>query len=184
MGCGLVLGELLSSVRASWCMLILYGGVVPLLECVIDVYRGCLTQVNTLHLHSNQFHLASSASDGTVAVWDVRHLGTPAAAAAGSSSKPHAAKAVCKVQHQKSSQAAYWCPDRSCKLLSISFDDTLRIWEDPAGKGHMQQAVSARQPLCMLPNGFDVSAAGDAADNLWSLLNSCQEILRMVANTD
>lgn len=74
---------------------------------------ACRCQVNTLHLHTNQLHLASSASDGSVAVWDVRSL----AAASGSSSKGRkqqqgkAAKPLCSVGHNKSSQGACWCPD-------------------------------------------------------------------------
>lgn len=97
-------------------------------------------QVNTLHLQSNLYHLASSSSDGTVAVWDVRNMGA-AGHSSGSNSKPRRATSVCKVSHQKSSQGAYWCPDGGCRLLSISFDDTLRVWKDPAGKAQLQQEV-------------------------------------------
>lgn len=55
------------------------------------------------------------------------------AAAASSGAKPRPGKAVCEVRHQKSSQGAYWAPDGSGRLLSISFDDTLKVWADLAG---------------------------------------------------
>jgi WD40 repeat protein len=89
--------------------------------------------VNTLQLHSDQVHLLSSASDGTVAVWDVRQL-----AQTSSSSKPKACKPVASGQHFKSSQGAYWEPGGGRRVLSISFDDTLRIWD-------MQQAKLTQQ---------------------------------------
>jgi hypothetical protein len=78
-------------------------------------------QVNTLHLHANQQHLASSASDGAVGIWDVRNLAT---AAAGSSTgrkqqQGKAAKALCALGHNKSSQGAYWCPDGRWDMLLL-----------------------------------------------------------------
>jgi hypothetical protein len=78
-------------------------------------------QVNTLHLHANQQHLASSASDGAVAIWDVRNLTT--AAAGGSSGRKQqqgkAAKPLCALGHNKSSQGAYWCPDGRWDMLLL-----------------------------------------------------------------
>jgi WD40 repeat protein len=73
-------------------------------------------QVNTLHLHANQQHLASSASDGAVAIWDVRNLATAAAGSSSSSSgrkqqQGKAARPLCALGHNKSSQGAVWCPD-------------------------------------------------------------------------
>ncbi|WIA35857.1 hypothetical protein OEZ86_004241 [Tetradesmus obliquus] len=102
-------------------------------------------KVNTLHLHANQRHLASSASDGSVAVWDVRNLAAAAGGGGGKSrSSSKAAKPLCSVGHAKSSQGAYWCPDGSGRLLSISFDDTLRVWQDPAGPDSSCKLQQAR----------------------------------------
>ena len=83
--------------------------------------------MNTLQLHSDQVHLLSSASDGTVAVWDVRQLAQ--SSSSSSSSKPKACKPVASGQHFKSSQGAYWEPGGGRRVLSISFDDTVRVWE-------------------------------------------------------
>lgn len=71
-------------------------------------------------------HLLSSASDGAVAVWDVRQL---AQHSSTSSSKPKTCKPVAAAQHFKSSQGASWEPSGGKRVLSISFDDTLKIWE-------------------------------------------------------
>lgn len=67
--------------------------------------------------------LASAASDGTVRVWDARRLAT------GGGKKPPAP--LSSVGHPKSSQGASWAPDGSGRLLSVSFDDTLKVWGQP-----------------------------------------------------
>ncbi|GBF91590.1 hypothetical protein Rsub_04330 [Raphidocelis subcapitata] len=81
--------------------------------------------------------LASSCSDGTVRIWDARRLGE-----AGKRAAP-----VCEVGHAKSSQGAVWAPDGSGRLLSVSFDDTLKVWApakaDAPGRA-MSQALSVR----------------------------------------
>ncbi len=86
------------------------------------------SKVNTLHLEpSTGFLLASSCSDGSVAIWDLRQLSAAAAAhhaaaavgggggrgkkaggGGGGSTKP-----LCVVRHSKSCQAAYWATDGS-----------------------------------------------------------------------
>lgn len=96
-------------------------------------------KVNTLQLHSDGVHLLSSASDGTVAVWDVRQLAQKHSS--GSSGRSKACKAVAVARHSKSSQGAYWEPGSGPRVLSISFDDTLKIWE--LGSGTLTQKVGA-----------------------------------------
>lgn len=71
-------------------------------------------KVNTLSLdqHGRDWLLASSSSDATVKVWDVRKLrGEP----------------VATVALPKASQAAEWAPDGSGRLAITCFDDRLRI---------------------------------------------------------
>lgn len=102
-----------------------------------------------MHLHSDELHLASSASDGSIAVWDVRQLASRSAAAAGgSSSKPQLVKPLASAGHQKSCQGVYWEPPQpqqgaggadGRRLLSVSFDDTLRVWKHEGGS--LQQQV-------------------------------------------
>jgi WD40 repeat protein len=85
-------------------------------------------KVNTLQLHSDQVHLLGAASDGTVAVWDVRQLAKTSDAVSSGSSKAKSCKAVAAGHHMKSSQGAYWEPGGGRRVLSVSFDDTLKIW--------------------------------------------------------
>jgi WD40 repeat protein len=99
-------------------------------------------KVNTLQLHSDGVHLLSSASDGTVAVWDIRQLEQQHSS--GSSGRPKICKPVAAAHHSKSSQGAYWEPGGGPRVLSVSFDDTLKIWE--LGAGALTQQV--RQQLC------------------------------------
>lgn len=73
-------------------------------------------------------------------VWDARRL------AGGGGRKP-VPLSVCT--HAKSSQGAAWAPDGSGRLLSVAFDDTLRVWAAPdgsraaAGAG-MEQRLSVK----------------------------------------
>ncbi|KXZ50254.1 hypothetical protein GPECTOR_17g892 [Gonium pectorale] len=96
----------------------------------------CDRKINTLHLEPSAGSplLASSASDGTVCIWDLRRLGAAAQPAGGSGGAKggHHAKALSVLRHGKSCHAAYWAPDGSRRLLSTSYDDTIRIWADPA----------------------------------------------------
>jgi WD40 repeat protein len=93
------------------------------------------SKVNTLHLDPLAPHLlASSCSDGSVKIWDVRSMATHCSSSSSTSSSKgsKSPKPLCTVSHAQSSQAAYWSPDGSQRLLSISFDDTLKIWAPPA----------------------------------------------------
>lgn len=108
-------------------------------------------KVNTLQLHLDQVHLLGSASDGTVAVWDVRQLAKTSSAVSSGSSKAKTCKHVAAGHHMKSSQGAYWEPGGGRRVLSISFDDTLKIW-------NMEAASLAQQ----------VGAAAGVLGNCWS----------------
>ncbi|GLI61161.1 hypothetical protein VaNZ11_003447 [Volvox africanus] len=98
-------------------------------------------KINSLHLEpTTDVLLASSCSDGTVCIWDVRKLRTAVAAVAhthkGSSPQcPRACKPLSELRHGKSCHAAYWAHDGSKRLLSTSFDDTLRVWSPSGGGG-------------------------------------------------
>ncbi|GIL81685.1 hypothetical protein Vretifemale_10709 [Volvox reticuliferus] len=100
-------------------------------------------KINSLHLEpATNVLLASSCSDGTVCIWDVRKLGTAVAAVAhtrtGSSPPPRspsACKPLSELRHGKSCHAAYWAHDGSRRLLSTSYDDTIRIWSPSGGVG-------------------------------------------------
>lgn len=111
----------------------------------MDVRAGAAV-VKDLHLHDKKVNtldikhgagvpiMASSCSGGTVKVWDVRRL------LGGESGKK--AAPLSTLQHSKSSQGAVWAPDGSGRLLSISFDDTLRVWGPRSGgKGGREQEV-------------------------------------------
>lgn len=88
------------------------------------------SKVNTLHLEpTTGFLLASSCSDGSVAIWDLRQLSAAAAAhhaaaggggggggrgkKAGGGGGSSKTKPLCVVRHFKSCQAAYWATDGS-----------------------------------------------------------------------
>eukprot|EP00198_Chlamydomonas_reinhardtii_P010358 XP_001699695.1 predicted protein [Chlamydomonas reinhardtii] len=103
----------------------------------------CSRKINSLHLEpSGAPLLATSCSDGSVGVWDIRMLergvaGVVAAAKAGGSGGSIGAKTkpLSLLQHAKSCHAAYWAPNGSKRLLSTSYDDTLRVWGDPTAAG-------------------------------------------------
>lgn len=90
--------------------------------------------MNTLALHPDQVQLASSASDGAVCVWDVRRL---------EGSGRGGPQPLSRVGHAKSSQAAVWAPDGG-RLLSVSFDDSLRLWAPPQPGAQLSAAGVVR----------------------------------------
>ena len=77
-------------------------------------------KVNTLSLRGDM--LASASGDNTVKVWDVRKLGGGGKA-----------QCLAELAHGKSVQSAYFAPAGSARLLSTSYDDTLRIWSAEQG---------------------------------------------------
>lgn len=112
-------------------------------------------KINTLSLEPCcQTLLASSSSDGMVAIWDVRKLGAASAeAAAGRPSKAAAGKAkpLSVLRHSKSCHSAYWAHDGSQRIVSTSYDDTIRIWApskasaSPGGEGsHHAEALAIK----------------------------------------
>lgn len=96
---------------------------------VLDVRSGSMRhegfsirdrKINTIMIEPLEERLlATSCSDTSVCVWDVRKLGTPGA---------KGVKPVGTIHHGKSCQGAYWAPHGERRLLTTSFDDTIRIW--------------------------------------------------------
>lgn len=86
-------------------------------------------KVNTIHVDPIAQHLiATSSTDSTVAMWDIRKLGTRATPMATAS-------------HNQTCQSAYFSPDGSQRLLTTSFDNSVRIWN---GKKDLEQEVYVR----------------------------------------
>ncbi|KAL6748385.1 WD40-repeat-containing domain protein [Haematococcus lacustris] len=116
--------------------------------------RPVTRRINTLSLEPGcQQLLAAACSSGSVAVWDVRRLhqagqGTGAGGSAGRG------EPLSLVQHPNSCQSAYWAPDGSKRLLSTSFDNTLRVWAPaapappapPPGSRHPRQPGTEPHP--------------------------------------
>ncbi len=72
---------------------------------------------------------------------------------AGARAKAKAGAApLCTVAHAKSCQSATWAPDGSRRLLSVSFDNTLRIWgpgEAAGGQGAQEGQLQLQQRVVM-----------------------------------
>ena len=86
-------------------------------------------KVNTVHFDPlSSVHFVTASTDATVKLWDMRKL--------GSRSKP-----VATASHKQTCQAAYLAPDGSQKVLSTSFDNTVRVWD---GKKGMEPLISVR----------------------------------------
>jgi WD40 repeat protein len=81
-------------------------------------------KINTVHCDPLAEHLvATSSTDSTIAIWDLRKMQS-----ARSSPTP-----VATAQHGKTCQSAYFCPDGSQRVLSTSFDNSIRIWDAKKG---------------------------------------------------
>ncbi|KAL3141680.1 hypothetical protein ABBQ32_004368 [Trebouxia sp. C0010 RCD-2024] len=86
-------------------------------------------KVNTVHIEPVEERLmATSCSDNSVCVWDVRKL--------SQGSKP-----LSTITHSLTCQSAYFAPDGSQRVLSTSRDDTLRVWD---AKQDLQQLASMK----------------------------------------
>lgn len=71
-------------------------------------------RINTLHLEPlNQRLLATSGSDATVSIWDVRKLAPAAAGLAAGNGPAKGAQPLAHLSHGKSCHAAYFAPDGS-----------------------------------------------------------------------
>ncbi|MEW5305169.1 MAG: hypothetical protein WDW36_007730 [Sanguina aurantia] len=100
---------------------------------ILDVRAGAAVRptmdvhnkkVNSLHLEpTHGLLLASGSSDGCVCVWDVRTMTT---GSGGGKPKP-----LATIGHSKSCHGAFWAPDGSQRIMTTSFDDSVKIWADP-----------------------------------------------------
>ncbi|KAL6757062.1 WD40-repeat-containing domain protein [Haematococcus lacustris] len=103
-------------------------------------------RINTLSLEpGSQQLLAAACSSGSVAVWDVRRLNQAGQGMGAGGSSGRRGEPLCLVQHPNSCQSAYWAPDGSKRLLSTSFDNTLRVWA-PAAPAPPAPPLAAATP--------------------------------------
>ena len=76
-------------------------------------------QLNTVHVDPTTTGepslFTTSCSSGAVALWDLRKL------------KP--GRAVASASHKNACQSAYFAPDGSRRIVSTSFDNTVRLWD-------------------------------------------------------
>jgi WD40 repeat protein len=85
-------------------------------------------KVNTIHIDPLADHLvATSSTDATVAVWDMRKFGkkNPTPLSTGS--------------HRQTCQSAYFAPDGSQRILTTSFDNSVRVWNTK--KNELEQTL-------------------------------------------
>lgn len=73
-------------------------------------------RVNCTSLAPQGGLLATSASDRTCCIWDIRK------------GLSRGAKPLHRLQHGKSCHGAYWAPQGPARLLTTSYDDTLNVW--------------------------------------------------------
>lgn len=98
---------------------------------ILDIHNR---KVNTVQVDPGSSSMIVTAStDATIALWDVRKL-------KASTSKTKA-KAVASASHHQTCQSAYFAPDGSQRVVSTSFDNTVRIWD---GKKGLAQQASIR----------------------------------------
>lgn len=83
-------------------------------------------KVNTVSIDVSERLVATASTDTAVRVWDLRKLSK----GGGSHHKP---KPVHSAAHDASCQGAYFAPDGSQRIVSTSFDNTVRVWDARAG---------------------------------------------------
>ena len=108
-------------------------------------------KVNTVHVDPVGGHvMATGATDKRIRLWDVRKLGP----------KPDF---LAENSHNQACQAAYLAPDGSQRVVSTSFDDTVRVWD---GKKDLAPLVKIKHDCqtgrWILPLRAVWSAKGDA----------------------
>ena len=84
-------------------------------------------KINTVHVDpgSGSYLMVSASTDQSVALWDVRKLEK------GKSGKSHQGTAtpIAQAHHDLTCQSAFLCPDGSQRVVSTSFDRTIRVWD-------------------------------------------------------
>ena len=97
-------------------------------------------KINTVDVDVNgvAHQLACSGTDCTVKVFDTRKI-------LKTTTKPSASKLTVPLlvgHHPRACQGAYFAPDGSGRIVSTSFDDTIRVWESRNGKaGELNDTV-------------------------------------------
>lgn len=97
-------------------------------------------KINTVDVDARGIvhHLACSGTDCTVKVFDTRKV-------LKTTAKPSASKLTAPLlvgHHPRACQGAYFAPDGSGRIVSTSFDNTVRVWDSRKGKGgEMEDAV-------------------------------------------
>lgn len=109
-------------------------------------------KINTVQLEPSQEQVfATSSTDTSIRLWDLRSWGK-------------GAKPLATANHKNACQAAMWAPDGSRRLLTTSFDNTLRIWDGGQG-GEMDNLLTIRHDnntgRWVLPFRAVWNAAGD-----------------------
>lgn len=90
-------------------------------------------KINTVDIdvRGTAHHLACSGTDCTVKVFDTRKV-------LKTTSQPSASKLTAPLligHHPRACQGAYFAPDGSGRIVSTSFDNTVRVWDSSKGKG-------------------------------------------------
>lgn len=89
-------------------------------------------KVNTIHVDPCADHLvATSSTDSSVSIWDMRSFGPK--------SKP-----LSSGSHRQTCQSAYFAPDGSQRLVTTSFDNTIRIWDGKKSTQNLTESLSIR----------------------------------------
>jgi len=85
-------------------------------------------KVNSLHCRQapGATEMASSSTDASVCIWDLRKLGEPLA--------------TC--MHDKSAHGAYFAPDGSRRVMSTSYDNSVRVWGEAAAEWSIEASIA------------------------------------------
>ena len=110
---------------------------------VVHSVHASLKKINTVDVDVNgaSHNLVCSGTDCTVKVFDTRKL-------LKVTTKPSATKLYAPFlvgNHARACQGAYFAPDGSGRILSTSFDDTVRIWDSRSARGgEMNDVISIK----------------------------------------
>ena len=110
---------------------------------VIHSLHASLKKINTVDIdvRGTGHSLTCSSTDCTIKVFDTRKiLKTTAKPSANSVTKP-----LLLGSHERACQGAYFAPDGSGRIVSTSFDDTVRVWDSRnASGGVMSESLSIK----------------------------------------